>query len=115
VYPGRNLTRAPSPVEVVREKAETLAMEGNASPRKPKVMTDSMSLAVRILLVACLKTLSLASSYVMPEPSSLTWMRSRPPSDISTSIRVAPASKAFSESSLTTEAGRSTTSPAATC
>ena len=56
------LVPAPSPVEVVREKAETLAMEGNASPRKPRVMTDSMSVAVRILLVACLKTLSLASS-----------------------------------------------------
>ena len=44
-----------------------------------------------------------------------TTIRSRPPSDISTSTRVTPASKAFSESSLTTEAGRSTTSPAATC
>ena len=43
---------APSPVEVIREKAETLAMEGNASPRKPIVITDSMSLAARILLVA---------------------------------------------------------------
>jgi two-component system response regulator DevR len=41
--------------------------------------------------------------------------KSGPPSAISTSTRVAPASKAFSESSLTTEAGRSTTSPAATC
>jgi hypothetical protein len=46
------LVPAPWPVEVVREKAETLAMEGNASPRKPIVRTDSMSLAVRILLVA---------------------------------------------------------------
>ena len=90
-------------------------MEGNASPRKPMVMTDSMSLAVRILLVAWLKTLSLASSSLMPEPLSLTSMRSRPPSAISTSMRVAPASRAFSESSFTTEAGRSTTSPAATC
>src|SRR5215207_10134409 len=71
--------------------------------------------AVRILLVACLKTLNLASSSLMPKPSSLTSMRSRPPSAISTSTRVAPASKGFSESSFTTEAGRSTTSPAATC
>jgi hypothetical protein len=72
-------------VEVVREKAETLAMEGNASPRKPMVRTDSMSLAVRILLVAWLETLSLVSSSDMPEPLSLTRMRSRPPSAISTS------------------------------
>ncbi len=37
----------------------------------------------------------------------------RPPSSIATSIRVAPASRAFSTSSLTTLAGRSMTSPAA--
>ena len=36
-----------------------------------------------------------------------------PPPSISTSMRDAPASRAFSTSSLTTEAGRSTTSPAA--
>jgi len=59
-------------VEVVSEKAHTLATEGNASPRKPYVATDPMSLAARILLVACLRTLSLASSSLMPEPSSLT-------------------------------------------
>src|SRR5919112_2043713 len=109
------LVPAPRPVEVVREKEQTLATEGKASPRKPMVRTDSKSLAVRILLVAWLKTLSLASSSDMPEPLSLTTIRSRPPSAISTSMRVAPASRAFSESSFTTEAGRSTTSPAATC
>ena len=37
----------------------------------------------------------------------------RPPASISTSMRRAPASSAFSTSSLTTDAGRSTTSPAA--
>jgi hypothetical protein len=36
-----------------------------------------------------------------------------PPFSISTSMRVAPASRLFSTSSLTTDAGRSTTSPAA--
>src|SRR3954464_6647181 len=49
----------------------------------------------------------------MPQPSSTTWIRLRPPSLSVTSIRRAPASMAFSTSSLTTEAGRSTTSPAA--
>jgi hypothetical protein len=49
----------------------------------------------------------------MPQPSSATAMNSRPPSRTSTRMREAPASIAFSTSSLTTEAGRSTTSPAA--
>ena len=40
-------------------------------------------------------------------------MSPRPPPSISTSMRRAPASSAFSTSSLTTDAGRSTTSPAA--
>src|SRR5438270_11525306 len=49
----------------------------------------------------------------MPVPSSVTRTRLRPPAWISTVIRVAPASREFSTSSLTTLAGRSTTSPAA--
>src|SRR5574341_190113 len=49
----------------------------------------------------------------MPQPSSLTRMDSIPPPVISTLTRVAPASSAFSTSSLTMEAGRSMTSPAA--
>src|SRR3712207_4050257 len=63
------LVPAPSPVEVVRQKDETLAMEGRASPLKPRVLTDSMSLMERILLVACLSTERRASSVVMPDPS----------------------------------------------
>src|SRR5579884_3877687 len=49
----------------------------------------------------------------MPEPSSATRISRRPP--FSTSIRIdrAPASSEFSSSSFTTDAGRSTTSPAA--
>ena len=50
---------------------------------------------------------------IMPVPSSLTRIVCRPPSSIATSIACAPASSAFSISSLTTDAGRSTTSPAA--
>jgi hypothetical protein len=65
---------APSPVEVVKVKDETLAIEGRASPRKPKVLTDSMSLTDRILLVAWRKTARRASSGDMPEPSSRTRM-----------------------------------------
>src|SRR5690606_27593626 len=49
----------------------------------------------------------------MPTPSSRTRISLTPPASISTSIRRAPASSAFSTSSFTTEAGRSTTSPAA--
>src|SRR5512145_3109882 len=51
----------------------------------------------------------------MPSPSSRTLMRSSPPARSSTSTRRAPASSAFSTSSLTTAAGRSITSPAAIC
>src|SRR6201996_6460803 len=40
-------------------------------------------------------------------------MSLRPPASTSMRMRVAPASREFSRSSLTTEAGRSTTSPAA--
>jgi hypothetical protein len=109
------LVPVPSPVEVVRQKAETLATEGKASPRKPKVATDSRSWTARILLVACLKMERDASSRDIPEPSSRTRMCDVPPSPSSTSTLVAPASSEFSTNSLTTEAGRSTTSPAATC
>src|SRR5205085_8892842 len=49
----------------------------------------------------------------MPPPSSVMPIRRRPPPSVKISIRLAPASMAFSTSSLTTLAGRSTTSPAA--
>ena len=49
----------------------------------------------------------------MPQPSSVTRMRVIPPRLISTVTADAPASMAFSISSFTTLAGRSTTSPAA--
>lgn len=50
---------------------------------------------------------------VMPLPSSVMPIRRRPPPSVKTSMRLARASMAFSTSSLTTLAGRSTTSPAA--
>ena len=49
----------------------------------------------------------------MPMPSSLTRMSDSPPATVTISIVVAPASIAFSISSLTTLAGRSITSAAA--
>ena len=49
----------------------------------------------------------------MPQPSSLTAISAWPPSRSTTSIWRAPASIAFSTSSLTAAAGRSMTSPAA--
>src|SRR6267378_2003248 len=68
---------------------------------------------LRSLLVACRLTLSSASSRPIPDPSSRIRTRRRPPSCSSISTRFAPASSAFSTSSLTTAAGRSMTSPAA--
>src|SRR5690554_242141 len=49
----------------------------------------------------------------MPRPSSRTRNSFTPPCSTSISMRVAPASRLFSSNSLITEAGRSTTSPAA--
>src|SRR5580658_6864094 len=49
----------------------------------------------------------------MPHPSSAMRISRRPPFSISTRMLVEPASSEFSSSSFTTDAGRSTTSPAA--
>ena len=98
---------------VVSVKRLTLAMLGSASPRKPIVAMDARSSARWILLVAWRSRQSNASSRLMPVPSSVTRMRLRPPAPISMVILPAPASREFSTSSLTTLAGRSTTSPAA--
>ena len=102
-----------SPVAVSRVTRATEAMEGRASPRKPRVAMVSRSSAVRSLEVAWRSKASRASSRLMPWPSSAMRMSLRPPASTSTRMRVAPASRAFSSSSFTTEAGRSTTSPAA--
>ena len=63
--------------------------------------------------VACRSNASSASSRPIPCPLSTMRISFRPPASISTRIRVAPASSEFSSNSFTTEAGRSTTSPAA--
>ena len=97
---------------LVMESRLTAPMEGRASPRNPRVaMADRSSPGS--LEVAWRCTASSSSSAVMPPPSSATEIRARPPSLITTSMRVAPESMLFSTSSLTADAGRSTTSPAA--
>lgn len=95
-------------------KRETLAMLGRASPRNPKCVISKSSFREESLLVACRLVHSSASARDMPLPSSVTLIMPTPPRRISTRTNLAPASRLFSTSSFTTEAGRSTTSPAAT-
>src|SRR5690606_12752976 len=87
-------------------------MDGSASPRKPSVRMSRRSSPLS-LEVACRSTESTRSAGSMPTPSSVTRMSDTPPPEVTTSISRAPASMAFSTSSLTTLAGRSITSPAA--
>src|SRR5256885_4207318 len=98
---------------VLIAKRDTAAIEASASPRKPMVDTVSRSARLAILLVACRVSASGSSSRAMPSPSSSIWMRRMPTSSSVMLIMRAPASMLFSTSSFSTEAGRSTTSPAA--
>ena len=104
---------AASAVRLVMLMSDTDAMAAKASPRKPMVATDSRSDSVAILLVAWRCKASVNSSGAMPMPSSSTTMARTPPALKRTLICVACASSALSTNSRTTEAGRSTTSPAA--
>ena len=88
-------------------------MEAIASPRKPSVAMWPKSSWVRTLLVAWRRNITGTSSGAMPLPLSLTRIIVTPPWRISMVTLLAPASIEFSTSSLTTEDGRSTTSPAA--
>jgi len=99
--------------DVVSVKRDTEAIDGSASPRKPRVPTRVRSSKLRIFEVAWRSMAKSASSSDIPQPLSRTSRRLRPPASRSTSMVVAPASMAFSTSSLTAEEGRSTTSPAA--
>ena len=103
---------AASVLEMMR-RSETDAIAASASPRKPSVRMPSKSSALRILLVAWRRMAVGMSSGSMPQPLSVTRIKVTPPFWISTVMRVAPASMEFSISSLMTDAGRSTTSPAA--
>ena len=88
-------------------------MEASASPRKPKVAMEFKSSSPTTLLVAWRRKAVGTSSGAMPQPLSVTRIKVTPPRRISTVMMVAPASTAFSTSSLITEDGLSTTSPAA--
>jgi hypothetical protein len=98
---------------VVSTSRDTDAIEGKASPRKPIVAIVVRSSTARSFDVAWRVKASRASSGSMPMPSSTTRIERRPPPSTSIAIWVASASRAFSTSSFTTDAGRSTTSPAA--
>ena len=91
----------------------TEAMLASASPRKPNVAMRSKSAVASILLVAKRLTAKRKSSASMPQPSSRTTMRFTPPPSMETVMAPASASRLFSKSSFTMDAGRSTTSPAA--
>ena len=92
---------------------ETDAMDGIASPLNPSVSMFSISSTSRILDVACRSSERRALSRFIPHPLSLTDTSLRPPAVTEMSMRSAPASMEFSTSSLSADAGRSTTSPAA--
>ena len=89
-------------------------MEASASPRKPRVWMSFRSSSAAILLVAWHSEIArdvfrFDAGAVVADLDQLD----APPDSMETVIWVAPASMEFSISSLTTEAGRSTTSPAA--
>ena len=89
------------------DRGERLAAKAEASH------ADEVAAPIESSTWRAARATSTASSRDMPLPSSLMRIVWRPPSSIARSIDVAPASSAFSISSLTTDAGRSTTSPAA--
>ena len=110
--PSRRPSGAP-PARLVTVKRETAQIAASASPRKPSVAIASRSSSRASLEVAWRSSASGSSSAVMPWPSSETRINAAPPSRRSTVTVRAPASRAFSTSSFTADAGRSTTSPAA--
>ncbi len=101
----------PSRAREVMLKRETELMLASASPRNPRLAIASRSSSSAILLVAWRLSASARSSLCIPAPSSRIRSNFTPPCSTSTSSLVAPASRLFSSSSFTTEAGRSTTSP----
>ena len=100
-------------VLVISCTCATAAILAMASPLKPLVLSLNKSAAVLIFEVAWRSKHMRASFSLMPLPLSTTCMCALPASLTTSDMRVAPASMAFSNSSLTTEAGLCTTSPAA--
>ena len=101
------------PLLVSKSTSLTLAIEGRASPLKPRVLIKNKSFSFFILLVACGVKASTASLLSIPLPLSITLISFIPASTRLTSILVLPASREFSTSSFTTLLTFSTTSPAA--
>src|SRR2546427_12874062 len=89
----------PSIASVSSLRRETEAIEGNASPRNPRVATMSRSSALCIFEVAWRSKASRASSRVMPQPLSVIWISLLPPASTWMRMRVDPASREFSRSS----------------
>ena len=108
-----NVPNSASACRVCSSTAATAAIEARASPRNPIVCSLKRSAVSRILDVACRSNAIRASVCDIPLPLSDTFMKVLPESLTDTEILSAPASIAFSTSSLTTEAGRCITSPAA--
>jgi len=113
--PASQTTSVPSPEasgDVTRTRRETDAMDGAPRPgsrasrsgRDPRPRRSSRCVP-----------LEGETRVLRPHPRTVVGHLgpATPPPSTSTVIRVAPASSAFSTSSLTTDAGRSTTSPAA--
>ena len=91
----------------------TMLALDKASPRKPKVRMERRSSNSTSLEVAKRVAANCRSGGDMPHPSSVTVSIRSPPPCNCTSIVVGPASRLFSMSSFTTDAGLCTTSPAA--
>ena len=102
-----------SPLQEVICMVLTAAIDAKASPLNPREEILSRSFAEHIFEVACGSMQRVRSSLLIPAPSSDILMEVMPPFSMEISIFLAPASIQFSTSSLTTLAGRSTTSPAA--
>ena len=113
VDPDLGAGRAPARAGAQREVRDRRDARAALRHETRACESRARSSAPAILLVACRSIASRASSGSMPSPSSSTRSDFLPPSSMATAIRRAPASSAFSTSSLTTDAGRSTTSPAA--
>ena len=115
-FPASRCRRTPfsAPCARVRRSIfDTDEIAASASPRKPSVPMQARSSCLRILLVAWRRNAVRASTGSMPQPSSVMRRKVMPPFCNSIVMFFAPASMEFSTSSLTADAGRSTTSPAA--
>ena len=101
-------------VMVVTVRLATNEMDARASPLNPKVDMALRSSNLDSLDVVCRSQRMGRSASRIPHPLSVTCSSLLPPSFTVTTIEVAPASRLFSRISLSADAGRWMTSPAAT-